>query len=555
MSGPAGAAGVPRVTAEMWTTLVAMTIAASMILVDQTAVPLAIPRATRAIGGTLDESQWIMTANILPLAAFMVLGGHLGDLLGLRRVFLVGAVVFACATALAGLSQSMPMMIAARLVQGCSAALMMPTSMAIVAATFPSARRGFALGILAGGSAFFAALGPVLGGILTSIDWRLVFLVNVPLAVAAAALVLGGRGPAAGPRTSGPIDVPGAATLALALSALVYGLSEGRPEGWGSAVVVGSIAAGLVLLAVFVVIELRSSAPLVEFRLLRQLNFLAANISQLLAGMVELGLGYLIPYLLLLVIGVDPLVAGIALIPATLPIVLAGPLAGRAFDRVGGRAPLVVGFLILAASGLALGLAAGAASAWALIPGLVLQGLGLGIVLTTNDPTGLTSVSERDQGVAAGMLNTSEQLGGAIGIAILAAIELSRYFDRLYEKFADRGIRPTSEQIEQGREFIMQAEQVGLDRAAAEQRDSPVVRLALQDLVDAHISGFSLAFYVSAAIALAGALACLVLVRKRGRVVEGPIFTRRSRWILAHRGETPAVTRDPAAVESADTQG
>jgi EmrB/QacA subfamily drug resistance transporter len=454
--------------------------------------------------------------------------------------------VFACATALAGLSQSMPMMIGARVLQGCSAALMMPTAMAIVAATFPPARRGFALGILAGGSAFFAALGPVLGGILASIDWRLVFLVNVPLAVATAGLVLRRHTPAEEPRASGRIDVPGAATLALALSALVYGLSEGQPEGWGSAVVLSSIAAGLVLLAAFVVIELRSSTPLVEFRLLRQLNFLAANISQLLAGMVELGLGYLIPYLLLLVIGVDPLVAGIALIPSTLPIVLAGPLAGRAFDRVGGRAPLVVGFLILSASGLALGVAAGAASAWALMPGLVLQGLGLGIVLTTNDPTGLTSVSERDQGVAAGMLNTSEQLGGAIGIAILAAIELSRYFDKLYERFADRGIRPTPEQIEQGREFVMQAEQVGLDRAAAGQQNSPVVRLALQDLVDAHISGFSLAFYVSAAFALSGAITCLLLVRKTGRFVEGPIFTRRSRWLVA-QGTTQAATGEPAA--------
>ena len=134
--------------------------------------------------------------------------------------------------------------------------------------------------------------------------------------------------------------------------------------------------------------------------------------------MVELGLGYLLPYLLLLVIGVDPLAAGIALIPSTLPIVLAGPLAGRAFDRIGGRAPLVAGFLLLAASGVALGLAAGAASAWALIPGLVLQGFGLGIVLTTNDPTGLTAVPDEDQGVAAGMLNTSEQLGGALGIGL-----------------------------------------------------------------------------------------------------------------------------------------
>ena len=167
-------------------------------------------------------------------------------------------------------------------------------------------------------------------------------------------------------------------------------------------------------------------------------------------------------------------------------------------------------------------------------------------MLTTNDPTGLTSVPERDQGVGAGMLNTSEQLGGAIGIAILAAVELTRYLDVLYERLADRGIRPTPEQVEQGRAFIMQAEQVGLDRAAAEREDSPVIRLALDDLIEADISGFSLAFYVSAAIGVAGAIVCLVLVRQTGRYVEGPIFSRRSRWILAHPGSTPAVTREPS---------
>ena len=546
MTSPGAAAEVPRVTRQMWSTLVAMTIAASMVLVDQTAVPLAIPRAVDELGGSLDDSQWIMTANILPLAAFMVLGGRLGDLLGLRRVFLTGACVFAVATTVAGLAQDMPMMIAARLVQGCSAALMMPTSMAIVSATFPQSRRGFALGILAGGSAFFAALGPVLGGVLTSIDWRLVFLVNVPLAIAAAVLLL--RADDAGVRrTKGPIDIPGAVLLALAIGAAIYGLSEGQTAGWGSGTVLGSLLAGLVLFGVFVAIELRSRTPLVEFGLLRHLNFLAATISQFFAGMIELGLGYLLPYLLLLVIGVDPLVAGIALIPSTLPIVLAGPLAGKAFDRIGGRAPLVAGFLLLAASGVALGLAAGAASAWALIPGLVLQGFGLGIVLTTNDPTGLTAVPDEDQGVAAGMLNTSEQLGGAMGIAILGSIEISHYLDTLYARLGDRGITITPERDAEGQAFILQAEQIGLDRAAAENAGSPVVRLALQDLIDAHVSGFALAFYVSAGIAVVGALICFVLVRPTGHEAAGPIFSRRSRWIHAHPGSTPAVTRTPPA--------
>jgi EmrB/QacA subfamily drug resistance transporter len=479
----------------MWTTLAAMTIAASMILVDQTAVPLATPHAVRDLNGSLDDSQWLLTANILPLAAFMVLGGRLGDLLGLRRVFLAGALTFGVATTLAAAAQDMPWMIAARVVQGAGAALMMPTSIAIVSSVFPAARKGVALGIVAGGSASFAALGPVLGGLLTSIDWRLVFVLNLGLAVVAVLLTLRST-PDLRPDPDAPrdVDVPGAALLAVALGALVFGLSEGPVQGWGGAGVIGPIAGGIVFLGAFCVVELRTARPLVDFRLFRHLNFLAANISQMLAGMVELGLGFLLPYLLLLVVGVEPAIAGIALIPATVPIVLAGPLAGRLFDSYGGRWPLVGGYLALAASGVALALAAGEASATALIPGLLLQGIGLGVVLTVNDPTGLTAVAEDAQGAAAGMINTSEQLGGALGIAGLLAVELAVYRDHRYERLATQGIQPTPHQEATGKAFIFEAEQIGLDRAAQEAAGNPIIERALNDLIDAHVAGFSAAF-------------------------------------------------------------
>ncbi|MGH2925273.1 MAG: MFS transporter, partial [Solirubrobacterales bacterium] len=314
-------------------TLAAMTIASSMILVDQTAVPLATPDVINGLGGRIDEAQWILTANILPLAAFMVLGGRLGDLFGLRRVFLVGALVFGCSTALAGSAQDMPWMIAARAAQGTGAALMMPNAVAIVSAVFPASERGSALGILAGASAFFAALGPVLGGLLTSIDWRLVFWINVPLDIAAVALTL-----AATPRlsaegsTSRTVDYPGVVSFALGVGGLVFGLSQGQTDGWGEPQTLVPLTAGAALLIAFIVIEIRVANPMLEFRLFRHINFLAANLSQLLAGAIELGLGFLLPFYLLLVVGVSPAVAGIALIPATLPIILAGPLAGRAFD-------------------------------------------------------------------------------------------------------------------------------------------------------------------------------------------------------------------------------
>ena len=343
----------------MWLTLVAMTLASSMILVDQTAVPLASPDVVQGLGGNVADGQWILTANILPLAAFMVLGGRLGDLFGLRRVFLTGAVLFAIATALASAAQSMVWIIAMRAAQGSAAALMMPTAVAITSAVWPRERRGYALGILAGGSSFFAALGPVVGGVLTAVSWRLVFLINVPLALAAIALTLAGT-PALPPDPDHRrrLDWAGTVVFAVAIVALIYGLSRGQPDGWLSPSTVVPLVICVVAFAAFYRLERRVADPLIDFRLFRRLNFLASTLSQVIAGAIELGLGYLLPFYLLLVVGVGPVTAGIALIPGTIPIILAGPMAGRMFDRVGGRLPLAGGFVVLALSGVALGVAA-----------------------------------------------------------------------------------------------------------------------------------------------------------------------------------------------------
>ena len=520
-----------------------MTLSASMILVDQTAVPLATADAIADLGGAVSEGQWILTANILPLAALMVFGGRLGDLLGLRRVFLTGAFIFMFATAAAGGAQDMPMMIAARAVQGVGAALMMPTAVAITSAVYPKERRGTALGILAGGSAFFAALGPVLGGLLTTIDWRLVFLINVPLAIVTIVLTLSATPPLRPEGDERPrIDYAGTAVFGLAIVALVFGLSQGQSDGFGSLEVVLPLLAAVMLLAAFVLIESRVEAPLLEFRLFRSANFLAANISQVLAGAIELGLGFLLPFYLLLVIGVSPAVAGIALLPASIPIILAGPMAGRVFDRRGGRLPLVVGFLILAASGAALAVAVADQTVAALIPGLVLQGLGLGVVLTVNDPTGLGSVPPESQGEAAGSINTAEQLGGALGIAGLTAVEVGAAERITYERLADRGINVTESEIDQFKEYILQAEQAGRGQTAV---DTRVVRVAIEDNVLAHVDSFRITFLASAGIALLGALACFVLVRRENRFYVGPVFGRRSRWTYATAGTTPGITRHP----------
>jgi MFS family permease len=207
-----------------------MTLANSMILVDQTAVPLAIPHTIAALHGSLSTSQWVLTANVLPLAAFMVFAGRLGDQLGLRRVFLAGAVLFIGSSAMAGAAQDIPWLITVRATQGAGAALMLPTTLAIVSAVFPERDRGRALGIVAGASAFFAALGPVLGGLLTQyIDWRAVFLINVPLvAVTIALTLLYTPALRAEPGTGQTLDFPGFLTFAVGISGLTLGLGQSQ---------------------------------------------------------------------------------------------------------------------------------------------------------------------------------------------------------------------------------------------------------------------------------------------------------------------------------------
>jgi EmrB/QacA subfamily drug resistance transporter len=529
-----------------WLTLAAMTLANSMILVDQTAVPLAVPELIRGLDGQLDEGPWILTANILPLAAFMVLGGRLGDLLGLRRVLLAGAAIFVVSSALVGFSQDTVMAIAARALQGTGAALMMPTALAIVSSVFPQAERGRALGILAGASAFFAACGPVLGGLLSGIDWRLVFLINVPLAVITILLTLRSV-PQLAPDPDAPrsIDYPGVVTFGLGMAGIVFGLTQGSGENdWTQPAVIISLAGSILLLVAFVFVERRAANPLIEFRLFRHLNFLAANISQVLAGMVELGMGFLLPAYLLLVIGVSPAVAGLALIPATVPIILAGPLAGRAFDRVGGRPPLVIGFLVLAASGVALAIAATKQEYIWLVPGLILQGIGLGVVLTANDPVGLTAVPEKDQGQGAGMINTAEQMGGALGIAILTAVLLGSYWAKLepHIESLQGGRGSTPEEIQQGRDFILEVEEKGRSHVEATGK----IKYVLNDIVNLHAEAYGIAFFAAAFLALLGALACFILVRESDRVRDGPIFARRSRWFYVTSGRSPAITKQPA---------
>jgi EmrB/QacA subfamily drug resistance transporter len=419
------------------------------------------------------------------------------------------------------------MLIAARVLQGTGAALMMPNTIAIVSQVFPEERRGSALGILAGGSAFFAALGPLLGGVLAGVDWRLIFVVNAVLTLITVFLTLRSV-----PETDGQpgqrLDYRGIALFGMGIASFIFGLSQFAQQGASVATTYPPIIFGLGMLALFVFVELRIENPLIKLRLLKDRNFAAANLSQVIAGAIELGLGFLLPFQLLLIVGLEPAVAGIALLPASLPIIFAGPLAGKAFDKFNGRGPMTVGYLVLAASGVALAMATSNATALSLAPGLILQGIGLGIVLTVNDPVGLGSVPAEDSGEAAGMINTSEQLGGAIGIAAFTAIELGHYYATLDKEFAAKGINPNPEQVREVHEYVMAVEQHGY----ANVHQSKLVEAIANDLHLGHIAGFEWMFYAAAGVAVIGAIASWWMIRP-GPPLGIEVRSRRMRWVIA----------------------
>ncbi len=492
--------------------IVAMTIGNAIILVSQTAVPLALPSIMHELGVGSAAVQWVLTASLLPLAGLMVLGGRLGDMFGLRRMFLLGAIVFAAASALAGIAPSFEVLVAARAVQGVGGALLLPTSVAIVSSAASAKDAGRALGTLGGAAAVAGALGPIIGGALTGlVGWRGVMLINLPLAALAIAVTLVVV-PRDGRAQRAKVDMVGAVLLCVLLVGVVFGIGQSQTWGWSSPGVWGPLVLGIAAGVVFTVVERRIENPLLDLGLLRRhRNYAGATISQGLGGMIEMGLGIIFPLMLILNLGMDPTLAGLALLPTTLPMVVVAPLVGRWYDRVGGRVPLVVGFAILALSGLSLLLASWTQTFPALIPGLLLYGIGLAIVLTANDPVSLDSVPAPQHGQVSGVSATAEQFGGALGIAVFYLAMHATYIHQLNASIDASSLADlTPAQGKALRDGLEAAEQTGLNP----QHFDPAVREYLVYAFDASALGYAVAFGCTALVAILGAIASWILVRK-----------------------------------------
>lgn len=493
--------------------IVAMTVGNAIILVSQTAVPLALPSIISELGVDSTSVQWVLTASLLPLAGFMVLGGRLGDLFGLRQVFTLGSLIFGAASLFAGIAPNFEMLIAARALQGVGGAMLLPTSVAIVSAVAGPSKAGRALGTLGGAAAVAGALGPIIGGALAgAFGWRGVMLVNLPLAAISVVGVLAfvRKDPPAKDRAR--VDIGGAVLLSLAIVGVVFGIGQSTSWGWSSPGVWGPIGLAVIAGVVFVLVERRVAVPLMDLTLLRRhRNYAGATISQALGGMVEMGLGVIFPLILILNLGMSPALAGLALLPTTLPMVIVAPLAGRWYDRVGGRVPLVVGFATLAVAGVALALGAFSHSLLALLPGLLLYGIGLAIVLTVNDPVSLDSVPPQSHGQASGVSATGEQFGGALGIAALYVAFHTTYVTQLERLISSSSLGALDDdQLQRLRNDLESAENTGLDPTTFD----PSLAQYLQIAFDASALGYVVAFSAASLIALVGAVAASLLVRR-----------------------------------------
>jgi EmrB/QacA subfamily drug resistance transporter len=400
-------------------TLAATVLGSSMAYV--TAVNVAVPAIGADLGIDLAGQQWVLLSYSLALASLYLVAGALGDRLGRRRMFMVGATAFAVASALGGIAPSAAVLIVARVLQGAAGALLTTGSLALLRSTFGAAS-GRAIGIWTAGTGAVSLAGPPLGGALVEwASWRWIFYLNLPLALGAVYLAWLGRGASTRREaTHERIDVLAAALVALGLGFVTYGIVEGGEQGF--ATIAWAFAVGGAALAAFVARELRARDPLLPFFLFRNQDFTLVNVATLLIYSALAGSTFFLVLFLQTVVGYTPFEAGLLLLPSTVVMLALAPRFGRLADRLGARLFLVAGPLVMA-SGMLLWLRVDDRTLWdGLLPGLLLYGLGLSMIVAPITAAAMTSAPERYSGVAAGVNSTFSRLGSLLAIAVLGLV-------------------------------------------------------------------------------------------------------------------------------------
>ena len=401
-----------------------------VIVIDAAIVNVALPSIGSALHFARADLSWVVNAYTLTFGGFLLLGGRLADLMGRRRMFVLGLVVFSIASLAGGLAQSEGWLILARAVQGLGAAIVSPAALSIITTTFAEgAERNRALGIWGAVAGAGGAAGVLLGGILTSgLNWRWVLFVNVPIGITAAALAPRTLVESRAEGAAGTFDLPGAVTVTAGLALLVYAVVDAVNVGWGSTDTVLRLAGAVVLLLAFIAIELRQRHPLMPFSIFRLRTLRGANIVALLIGMSLFSMFFFISLYLQDVLHYSPIKTGVSYLPLAVGIILSAGGVSQLVNRVGFKPPLIAGLLLVAGALAWFAQAPGTGGSYAvdvLGPSL-LAAVGLGFAFVPVTIAAVTGTEPREAGLASGLINTSQQVGGALGLAILATVANSR---------------------------------------------------------------------------------------------------------------------------------
>ena len=414
-----------------WQALAVLSVAYLMVVLDIAIVNVALPTIKSALNFSSDENlQWIVSGYSLTFGGLLLLGGRSGDILGRRSVFMVGLALFGATSLLAGLSQSSAMLIGARVAQGAAGAVLAPSVFSITTVTFEEgAERNKALGVLGAISGAGAAIGVILGGVLTQyVGWRWIFIVNVPIAFLTLLLVRRFVKESRADGLARHFDAQGAVAVTGSLMLFVYALTRSTQVGWSSLETIIELIASAVLMLVFFYIESRSSSPLVPLRIFRRRTLTAANTIGFLLGTMVFGMFFLLSLYMQDVLHFTAIRTGVDYLAVALTAVVASGVAQGLVTRIGVK-PALIGGLALVGGGLVYFTQISANGSYLsdLFPGFIILGIGLGFTFVPISIAALAGVTGRDAGLASGLINTSQQIGGALGLAILTTVSTNRF--------------------------------------------------------------------------------------------------------------------------------
>lgn len=466
-----------------WVSLAATCTAAGLVWLAFADLAVAIPVIADEFGADLSTLQWANNAFSLVAGALVIAAGKLGDVFGRRRMLQAGIAVFAAFSVLAALAPGAGVLIAGRGLMGIGAALILPASLALIPPQFAGRAQLTAFGVWQAVAWGGQAVAPAIGGLVTELlDWRWLFWLNLPLGLAAYAVVRATTPESRDPGVSRRLDWTGLMTIGLAVFALLYALTDGPAAGWTSPLVVGLLVAAVVLAAAWVIVETRVRDPLVDLSLFRLRPYDGALAANLTMNLAYAGLSYLLVLWLQNARGYSPVVAGLLMLPATIGIFAFIPLGSRLDARYGGRRPVLIGLVVMSAGLLVLGLLSADSTMLLLAVALVIVGLGLGLLSTPISNTAVGDVPAALAGTAAGVFKMSSMVGGALGVAILSALAHGFGVADKQQAFTDAGMNSAD---------IAQADQALVNSSSFAQALSSLPPDLRDTVTDAAIVAFS----------------------------------------------------------------